>query len=97
MAASENVHETEKSQKLLIRDFNSSKKNQDSSTSVFETSAKCISLCFYFIIGCPWNLKLNKYFFDVVRNKPQTKNIYARVDTKKIKSKYIIRTCYNML
>ena len=70
------------------------KKTQDFSTLVLETSAKCISLCFYFVIGFPWDLKLHKYFFDVVRNKPQTKNIYARLDKKKIKSKYVIRTCY---
>ena len=72
-------------------------KTQDFSTSVLETSVKCISLCFYFIIGFPWNLKLHKYFFNVVRNKPLTINIYVRVDKKKIKSsrkKYVISTYF---
>ena len=83
--------------KIVDKGFQFFKKIQDFLTAALETSAKCISLCFYFIIGFPWNLKLHKYFFDVVRNKPPTKNIYARIDKKKIKSRYDIRMCYNML
>ena len=58
---------------------------------------KCISLCFYFMIGFLWILYLHKYFFDVVRNKLHTTNIYTRVDKKKIKRSRkgcVIRTCF---
>ena len=56
---------------------------------------KCKSLCFYFMIGFLWCFYLNKYFFDAVRNKLQTINIYTRVGKKKIKSlgkEYVIKT-----
>ena len=45
-----------------------------------------MSLCFYFMIGFLWSLYLHKYFFDVVRNKLQTINIYTRVNKKEIKA-----------
>ena len=47
------------------------------------------------MIGFLWSFYLNKYFFDAVRNKLQTMNIYTRVGKKKIKSlgkEYVIRT-----
>ena len=47
------------------------------------------------MIGFLWSFYLNKYFFDAVRNKLQTMNIYNRVGKKKIKSlrkEYVIRT-----
>ena len=40
-----------------------------------------------------------RYYFDVVRNKLQTTNIYTRVDKKKIKSsrkEYVIRICFKL-
>ena len=40
-----------------------------------------------------------QYYFDVVRNKLQTTNIYTRVDKKKIKSsrkEYVIRICFKL-
>ena len=58
---------------------------------------KCISLCFYFMTGFLWSFYLRKYFYDVVRNKLQTKNTYTWVDNKKIKSsgkEYVVRTCF---
>ena len=47
------------------------------------------------MIGCLWSLYLHIYFFDAVRNKPQTMNIYTKIDKKKIKSskkEYVILT-----
>ena len=58
---------------------------------------KCISLCFYLMIGFLWSVYLRRYFFDVVRSKLQTINIYTRVHKKKIKSsrkEYVTRTCF---
>ena len=49
------------------------------------------------MIGFLWSFFLHKYFFDVVRNKLQTINIYTRINKKKIKNlrkEYIIRTCF---
>ena len=37
------------------------------------------------MIGFLWSLYLDKYFFDVVRNKLQTINIYIRVDENRSK------------
>ena len=54
---------------------------------------KCISLSFYFMIGFLWGWHLHKYFFDVVRNKLETINIYTRVD-KNSRNEYVIRTCF---
>ena len=58
---------------------------------------KCLSLCFHFMIGFLWNFYFHKYYFDVVKNKLQTINIYTRVDKKSIKNsrkEYAIRTCF---
>ena len=59
---------------------------QDFSTSISETSENV-----YLFVFISWLVSFGvciyiQYFFDVVRNKLQTKNIYARVDEKKIKS-----------
>ena len=51
----------------FIRSFNFTLKNQyQYSTSISETSE---NVCFYFMIGFPWSLYLQQYFFGVARNK----------------------------
>ena len=71
--------------KTVDKDFNSTYK-----TGFFNISKinkwNCISLCLCFMIGFLWSLYLHKYFFDVVRNKLYSINIYIRVDKEKIKS-----------
>ena len=57
----------------FIKSFNFTLRNQyQYSTSVSETSE---NVSFYFMIGFPWRLYLQRYYFGVARNKLQTLNI----------------------
>ena len=59
----------------FIRSFNFTIKNQyQYSTSISETIE---NVCFYFMIGFPWSLYLQQYFFGVARNNFETLNFQS--------------------
>ena len=81
MVASDNVHETEKSQKLLTRGFNSTK-----NTGFFNINVRNKwKRLFLFHNWFPLEFVLHKYLLDMVRHKPQVINVYNRVVKRKSK------------
>ena len=67
------------------------------STSVSEASENVYCFVFISLLISVGVCIYIKYFFNVVGNKLQTINIYAKVNKKKIKSsrkEYVIRPCF---
>ena len=83
--------------KIVDKGFQLYINTQDFSTSISETTE---NVCLFVLIL--WLASFGvciyiQYFFDVVGNKLQTRNIYTRGDKKNMSQKrkeYVIRTCF---